>query len=133
VLDLDFDPSDLSDHPITRRRKPGPVPWEALNVDPSDFPLPRPPKPGPPTWEGLLDRQYRIRRMAYRLLHGYSLRAIAKDLGVARTTVDRMKPDMAQFNLLAPTPPPPAEHAPEDFTCATCGSGSSTQARSGVT
>jgi hypothetical protein len=112
VLDLDFDPSDL---PILRRQKHGPPAWEELDFDPADVPLPRPSKPGPPTWEGLLDRQLRIRRMAYRLLHGYSLRAIASDLGVARTTVDRMKPDMAQFNLLAPTPPPPAERAPEDF------------------
>jgi Homeodomain-like domain len=92
---LDLDPSDLSDLPIMRRRKPGAVPWEALDVDPSDFPLPRPPKPGPPTWDGLIDRQYRVGRMAFLLLQGYSLRAIAKDLGVARTTVDRMKPDMA--------------------------------------
>ncbi len=112
---LDLDPSDLSDLPIMRRRKPGPVPWEALDVDPSDFPLPRPPKPGPPTWDGLIDRQYRVGRMAF-LLQGYSLRAIAKDLGVARTTVDRMKPDMAQLNIFARTPPPPAERAPDDFT-----------------
>jgi len=32
-LDFDFDPADL---PILRRRKPGPVPWEALDVDPAD-------------------------------------------------------------------------------------------------
>jgi hypothetical protein len=115
VLDLDLDPSDVLDLPIMHRRKRGPVPWEELNVDPSDFPLPRPPKPGPPTWEGLIDREYRIRRMAFLFIHGYSYRAIAKDLGVARTTVDRMKPDMAQFNAFAPTPSPPAERAPEDF------------------
>jgi hypothetical protein len=113
-LDFDFDPADL---PILRRRKPGPVPWEALDVDPADVPLPRPPKPGPPTWEGLIDRQLRVGRMAFLLVMGYSLRAIAKDLGVARTTVDRMKPDMAQFNAFARTPPPspPAEREPEDF------------------
>jgi hypothetical protein len=113
VPDLDFDPSDLS---ILRRRKPGPVPWETLGVDPSDFPLPRPPKPGPPTWEGLCDRQLRVGRMAFLLVMGYSLRAIAKDLGVARTTVDRMKPDMAQLNAYARTSPsPPVEPAQEDF------------------
>jgi hypothetical protein len=83
VLDFDFYPSDLSDLPILRRRKPGPVAWQALDVDPSDAPLPCPPKPGPPTWEGLLDREFRIRRMAFLLIHG-CLRAIAKDLGVAR-------------------------------------------------
>jgi hypothetical protein len=110
---LDVDPSDLPDLPIMHRHKPGPVPWEALDVDPSAFPLPRPPKPGPPTWEGLIDREYRIRRMAFLLIKGYSYRAIAKDLGVARTTVDRMKPDMAQFNLYARRPPSsPAERAP---------------------
>jgi hypothetical protein len=54
--------------------------------------------------------------MVFLLMKGYSYRAIAKDLGVARTTVDRMKPDMAQFNLFAPTPSPPAERVPEDFT-----------------
>jgi hypothetical protein len=105
VLDIDFDPSNLPDLPIMRRRKPGPVPWEELDVDPSDVPLPRRPRPGPPTWEGLIDRAYRIRRMALLRIKGYSLRAIAKDLGVARTTVDRMKPDMAQFNLFACTRP----------------------------
>jgi hypothetical protein len=67
-----LDPFDLPDLPILRRRKPGPVPWEALGVDPSDFPLPRPPKPGPPTWEGLLDRQLRVGRMAFLLIQGYS-------------------------------------------------------------
>ena len=46
---------------------------------------------------------------------GNRVYAIAKDLGVARTTVDRMKPDMAQFNLFARKPSPPAERAPEDF------------------
>jgi hypothetical protein len=45
---------------------------------------------------------------------GYSYRAIAKDLGVARTTVDRMKPDVAK--VFARSPSPPAESAPEDFT-----------------
>jgi IS30 family transposase len=55
--------------------------------------------------------------MAFLLIKGYSLRAIAKDLGVARTTVDRMKRDMVQFNAYARTSPaPPAECAPEDFT-----------------
>jgi len=112
---LDFDPSDMCDLPILRRHKSGPVPWDELDVDPDDFPLPRPPKPGPPTWDGLCDRQRRVGRMAFLLMKGYRLRAIAKDLGVARTTVDRMKPDMAQFNLFAPTPPPPAERATEDF------------------
>jgi Homeodomain-like domain len=116
VLDPDFDFADMCDLPILRRHKPGPVPWDELDVDPDDFPLPRPPKPGPPTWDGLMDRQYRIRRMVFLLMKGYSYRAIAKDLGVARTTVDRMKPDMAQFNLFAPTPSPPAERVPEDFT-----------------
>ncbi len=54
--------------------------------------------------------------MAFLLVQGYSYRAIAKDLGVARTTVDRMKPDMAHFNLYARTSPsPPAERAPDDF------------------
>jgi hypothetical protein len=77
VPDIDFDPSDLSDLPILRRRKPGPVPWEALDVDEADFRLPRPPKPGPPTWEGLIDRDFRVGRMAFLLLQGYSLRAIA--------------------------------------------------------
>jgi hypothetical protein len=117
VLDPDFDFADMCDLPILRRRA-GPVTWDELDVDPADVPLPRPPKPGPPTWEGLLDRQYRVRRMAFLLLQGYSLIAIAKDLGVARTTVDRTKPDLAQFNLFnlyAHTPPPPAERAPEDF------------------
>jgi hypothetical protein len=124
VLDVDLDPSDL---PIMRRRKPGPVPWEALDVDPPAFPLPRPPKPGPPTWEGLIDRQLRVYRMAFLLLQGYSLRAIAKDLGVARTTVDRMKPDMAQFNLFARKPPShPAEREPEDFNLRHVRFGSST-------
>jgi hypothetical protein len=112
VLDLDFDPSEL---PILRRRKPGPAPWEELVADPSAFPLPRPPKPGPPTWEGLIDRQFRVRRMAFLLIMGDSLRAIAKDLGVARKTVDRMKPDMAQFAFARTPPSPPAERAPEDF------------------
>jgi hypothetical protein len=64
VLDPDFDFADMCDLPILRRHKPGPVPWEELDVDPDDFPLPRPPKPGPPTWEGLCDRQYRIRLLS---------------------------------------------------------------------
>jgi hypothetical protein len=115
VPDFDFDPSDLADLPIMRRRKPGPVPWDELGVDLADVPLPRPPKPGPPTWEGLIDRQLRVGRMAFLLVMGYSLRAIAKDLGGARTTVDRMKPDMQQFNLFARTPSLPAERAPDDF------------------
>jgi hypothetical protein len=115
VLDLDLDPSDVLDLPILRRRKPGPVPWDELDVDLAAFPLPRPPKPGPPTWEGLIDRQLRVNRMAFLLVMGYSLRAIARDLGVARTTVDRMKPDMAQFALARTPPSPPAEREPEDF------------------
>jgi Homeodomain-like domain len=54
--------------------------------------------------------------MAFLLVQGYSYRAIAKDLGVARTTVDRMKRDMVQFNAYARTSPsPPVEPAPDNF------------------
>jgi Homeodomain-like domain len=96
---LDLDPSDLPDRPIMRRQKHAPIPWEELDVDPSDVPLPRPPSPARQPGKDGSTANSGVRRMAFLLVQGYSYRAIAKDLGVARPTVDRMKPDMAQFNL----------------------------------
>jgi len=54
-------------------------------------------KPGPPgSYEELALRQLRLRRMIDLLVHGASYREIARDLGVARSTVMRMAPEAAR-------------------------------------
>lgn len=68
-------------------------PRHAVDHDTNATPRPTV-EPGPPgSWEELFHRQLRLRRMAELLIQGYSYRRIAKELGVARSTVMRMAPE----------------------------------------
>ena len=63
---------------------------------------PRPSKPGPiGSWEELALRQLRILRMVELLAKGYSYRGIAREMGIARTTVMRMAPEVARLSTLS--------------------------------
>jgi hypothetical protein len=75
-------------------------------------------KPGPiGSYEELVDRALLLRRIIKLRIHGHSHRAIARELGIARTTLMRMKPEVAKLvgpmNLLAyyddDPPEPPVE------------------------
>ncbi len=58
-------------------------------------------KPGPPSsYEHLVYRQLRLQRMVELLIQGYSYRATAREMGLARSTVLRMKPDAARLGTL---------------------------------
>ncbi len=62
-------------------------------------------KPGlPGTCEQLIYRQLRLQRMIELLIQGYSYRAIAREMGLARSTVLRMKYDAARFGILTRVP-----------------------------
>ena len=73
-----------------------------LNTMISPTPNPTASKPGPlGSWEELALRQLRLRRMVELLINGCSYRAIAEDLGVAYTTVLRMKLEAARVSTLS--------------------------------
>ena len=65
-------------------------------------PICRAPTAGPiGSWEELALRQLRLLRMVELLIRGYSYRGIAREMGIARTTVMRMKPEAARFGVLS--------------------------------
>jgi hypothetical protein len=83
-----------------------------LNTVLTPAPIPPRPKPGPiGTCEELAQHQLRLQLMVFMLCKSMSYRAIARELGVARTTVMRMAPEAARFsaftdcfvNMLLPT------------------------------
>ena len=68
-------------------------------LTPTPIPIPHRPKPGPiGTWEELAQHQLRLQLMVFMLCKSMSYRAIARELGVARTTVMRMAPEAAGFS-----------------------------------
>jgi Trp repressor protein len=70
-----------------------------LNLMLTPTPIPPRPKPGPiGTWEELAQRQLRLQLLVFMLCKSMSYRAIARELGVARTTVMRMAPEAARFS-----------------------------------
>jgi hypothetical protein len=59
-------------------------------------------KPDPMgSWEQLALRQLRLRRMVFLLVQGYSYRAVAREMGLAVTTVRRMAPEAARLSAFA--------------------------------
>jgi Trp repressor protein len=68
-------------------------------LTPTPIPIPPRPKSGPiGTWEELAQHQLRLQLMVFMLCKSMSYRAIARELGVARTTVMRMAPEAARFS-----------------------------------
>jgi hypothetical protein len=68
-------------------------------LTPTPIPIPPGPKPGPiGSWEELAQHQLRLQLMVFMLCKSMSYRAIARELGVARTTVMRMAPEAARFS-----------------------------------
>ncbi len=62
-------------------------------------------KPGPlGAYEELVYRQFSLERMIELLIHGFSYRAIAREMGLARSTVLRMKYDAARLGILTRLP-----------------------------
>ncbi len=79
----------------------------APTIPPFDTTASRPywSKPGPPgAYEELVYRQLRLQRMVELLIQGYSYRAIAREMGLARSTVLRMKYDAARLGILTRVP-----------------------------
>ena len=72
-------------------------------------------KPGPVgSWEELVHHQLRLRRMVELLTQGYSYRAVAKEMGLACTTVRRMAPEAARMSALADLPAPTSRPSMND-------------------
>ncbi len=68
-------------------------------LDFSPPPIPPRPKSGPiGSWEELAQHQLRLQLMVFMLCKSMSYRAIARELGVARTTVMRMRSEAARFS-----------------------------------
>jgi DNA-binding NarL/FixJ family response regulator len=78
---------------------------EPLSTDLSE-PLPHPHgplKPGPVgSYEEAIERQLLVLQVVYLIVHGKSNREIARELGIARTTLARMRPEIDDLNDFGP-------------------------------